>query len=220
VTLYLCSKPLIYEPQVRILLFDNQDSFTWNLAHDLERVNDDVNVEVKTASDLKDSLNNKEKLKEFVRAFDAVVLSPGPGMPADASGLIEILEAAIELKKPLLGVCLGLQDIVEHYGGTLENMRNVLHGRTTKVSLEDCDQSGGWKKDIQFPCEVGHYHSWVSIDKNFPESELHIEARNEQGMIMAICHRTLPITGLQFHPESILTPDGRTILAGWLNSFA
>jgi anthranilate synthase component 2 len=203
---------------VRILLFDNQDSFTWNLAHDLERVNDDVNVEVKTASDLKDSLNNKEKLKEFVRAFDAVVLSPGPGMPADASGLIEILEAAIELKKPLLGVCLGLQVIVEHYGGTLDNMKDVLHGRNTQISLVDNENPHLLFKEIQFPCDVGHYHSWVTSDKNFPEHELKVEARNEQGMIMAISHRTLPITGLQFHPESILTPDGRTILAGWLSS--
>lgn len=202
---------------MRILLFDNQDSFTWNLAHDLERSDADVKVDVKTALDLDKALQNHEFLLSFVSAYDAVVLSPGPGMPVDSPGLNEVLIAVIELKKPLLGVCLGLQVIVEHFGGTLENMKVVLHGRTTKISLEDNENPHFLFKEIKFPCEVGHYHSWVASDSNFPENELKVEARNEQGMIMAICHRTLPITGLQFHPESILTPDGREILAGWLN---
>jgi len=167
---------------------------------------------------LREVLNSEESLRGFVSTYDAVVLSPGPGMPRDAAGLKEVLVAAIEIKKPLLGVCLGLQVIVEHFGGTLDNMKHVLHGRTTKISLVDNENPHRLFKDIQFPCDVGHYHSWVASDSNFPENELKVEARNEQGMIMAICHRTLPITGLQFHPESILTPDGRAILAGWLNS--
>jgi anthranilate synthase component 2 len=203
---------------VRILLFDNQDSFTWNLAHDLERVNSDVKVDVKTAADLREVLNHEQSLRDFVSPYDAVVLSPGPGMPTDATGLKEVLVATIELKKSLLGVCLGLQVIVEHFGGTLDNMKDVLHGRNTQISLVDNENPHLLFKEIQFPCDVGHYHSWVTSDKNFPEHELKVEARNEQGMIMAISHRTLPITGLQFHPESILTPDGRTIVAGWLSS--
>ena len=193
---------------MRILLFDNHDSFTWNLAHEIERVDDSVVVEVKTAEEM--SLNE-------VAVYDAVVVSPGPGMPSDAKMLSEVLEESIKCEKPVLGICLGLQAIVEHYGGKLENLEEVLHGRVTEMVWEAEGEPSGVFKGMNFPCQVGHYHSWVASREGFPES-LMIEASNKQGLIMAVRHRTLPVSGFQFHPESILTPDGRSMLKAWLES--
>ena len=193
---------------MRILLFDNHDSFTWNLAHEMERVEDSLVVEVKTAEEM--SLNE-------VAFYDAVVLSPGPGMPSDAMMLSEVLDESLKCEKPVLGICLGLQAIVEHFGGKLENLEEVLHGRVTEMVWEAEGEPQGIFKGINFPCQVGHYHSWVALREGFPES-LMIEASNKQGLVMAVRHRTLPVSGFQFHPESILTPDGRFILKAWLES--
>ena len=196
---------------MRILLFDNQDSFTWNLAHEMERVDFEVDIEVKTAQDLKELSN----LSAFVSDYDAVIISPGPGMPSDAPLLNDILKEALDQTLPTLGICLGMQAIVEHFGGQLENLENVLHGR---VSNMDGDSKWSLFNGVSLPCQVGHYHSWVAADVGFPESELQVKARNQQGLIMAIEHLSLPITGFQFHPESILTPDGRLMLSNWLQS--
>jgi len=193
---------------VRILLFDNHDSFTWNLSHEMERVDDSVVVEVKTAEEI--SLND-------IDVYDAVVLSPGPGMPSDAKMLSEVLDESLRCDKPVLGICLGLQAIVEYFGGKLENLEEVLHGRVTEMVWESEGEPHGIFKGINFPCQVGHYHSWIALREGFPES-LMIEASNKQGLVMAVRHRTLPVSGLQFHPESILTPDGRFMLKAWLES--
>jgi anthranilate synthase/aminodeoxychorismate synthase-like glutamine amidotransferase len=198
---------------VRILLFDNQDSFTWNLSHDLERLSEGLDVVVKTALELPPA----SELSDFINSHDAVILSPGPGMPAEAPMLMEVLDIAIECSKPVLGICLGLQAIVEHFGGELENLEHVLHGRTTEMIWVGEGDPYGVFENIKFPCIVGHYHSWVARDEEFPDKVLKIEARNQQGLIMAISHRTLPVSGFQFHPESILTPDGRDMLANWLD---
>lgn len=196
---------------MRILLFDNHDSFTWNLAHEIERVDQSVVVEVKTAEQLP-SIN---EVPELIKGYDAVVLSPGPGMPVEAEMLMEVLDISIEEGKPVLGICLGLQAIVEHFGGELDNLEEVLHGRVTQmVWVGEGDPQGVFSM-VEFPCTVGHYHSWVANEETLPEV-LKVETSNEEGMIMAICHRTLPITGFQFHPESILTPDGRAMLLAWL----
>lgn len=197
---------------MRILLFDNQDSFTWNLAHELERVSVDLEVVVKTAYELPAI----EDLPGYINGFEAVILSPGPGMPADATMLMEVLDIAIKSSMPVLGICLGLQAIVEHFGGELVNLEKVLHGRTSEMVWSKEGEPSGVFKNIQFPCVVGHYHSWVASEEGFPEGVLQIETRNQQGLIMAISHRSLPVSGFQFHPESILTPDGRAMLASWL----
>ncbi len=200
---------------MRILLFDNHDSFTWNLSHEIERINSTVNVDVRTAEELP----SLDDIPNFLKSFDAVILSPGPGMPAEAEFLMEILDISIEVSIPVLGICLGLQAIVEHFGGELENLDEVLHGRVTKMNWVGVGNPNGILADIQFPCSVGHYHSWVASEENFPE-ELMIEASNDKGLIMAVRHKTLPIRGFQFHPESILTPDGRSMLKAWLNSLS
>ena len=196
---------------MRILLFDNHDSFTWNLAHEIERVDQSVVVEVKTAK----QLPSVSDIPELIKQYDAVVLSPGPGMPAEAMMLMEVLDISIEEGKPVLGICLGLQAIVEHFGGELDNLEEVLHGRVTQMVWVGEGDPQGVFSNVEFPCTVGHYHSWVANEETFPEV-LKVETSNEEGMIMAICHRTLPIRGFQFHPESILTPDGRAMLLAWL----
>jgi len=131
---------------------------------------------------------------------------------------MEVLDNCIVNQKHVLGVCLGLQAIVEYFGGELENMSEVLHGRVGRIVwAKEAGQQSGVFENIQFPCEVGHYHSWVAKEEALPKV-LMVEARSEQGMIMAIRHRSLPISGFQFHPESVLTPDGRVMLNNWLNS--
>ena len=198
---------------MRILLFDNHDSFTWNLAHEIERVDASATVEVLTAEELP----GIDEVPNLISSFDAVVLSPGPGMPAEASMLMEVLDMSIESGKPVLGICLGLQAIVEHYGGELDNLEEVLHGRVTEMNWVGEGEPNGIFNGITFPCQVGHYHSWVASEEGFPD-EFIVEASNEKGLIMAIRHQSLPIRGFQFHPESILTPDGRSMLLEWLNS--
>ena len=119
---------------MRILLFDNHDSFTWNLSHEIERINSTVNVDVRTAEELP----SLDDIPNFIKSFDAVILSPGPGMPAEAEFLMEMLDISIEASIPVLGICLGLQAIVEHFGGELENLDEVLHGRVTKMTFQRC----------------------------------------------------------------------------------
>jgi anthranilate synthase component 2 len=198
---------------MHILLFDNHDSFTWNLSHDLERAGADVVVV--RAEEL--PVGKIEQI-EFLSQFAAVVLSPGSGMPSQAPMLMEVLDNFIVNQKPVLGVCLGLQAIVEYFGGELENMSEVLHGRVGRMVLsEDYEKKKGIFENVQFPCEIGHYHSWVAKEGSIPKV-LKVEARSEQGLIMSIRHKSLPISGLQFHPESVLTQDGRLMLSNWLNS--
>jgi anthranilate synthase component 2 len=199
---------------MHILLFDNHDSFTWNLSHDLERAGADVMVA--RAEEL--PVDEKEQ-RAFLSQFVAVVLSPGAGMPAEAPMLMALLDFCVKNKMPVLGVCLGFQAIVEYFGGELENMREVLHGRVGRMILsEQYDKKNGLFENVQFPCEVAHYHSWVAKEETLPQV-LMVEARTEQGMILALRHKSLPISGFQFHPESVLTPDGRVMLSNWLNAF-
>jgi len=198
---------------MHILLFDNHDSFTWNLSHDLERAGADVMVA--RAEEL--PVDEKEQ-RAFLSQFVAVVLSPGAGMPAEAPMLMALLDFCVKNKMPVLGVCLGFQAIVEYFGGELENMREVLHGRVGRMILsEQYDKKNGLFENVQFPCEVAHYHSWVAKEEVLPQV-LMVEARTEQGMILALRHKSLPISGFQFHPESVLTPDGRVMLSNWLNA--
>ena len=191
---------------MNVLLFDNHDSFSWNLSHDLERAGASVVVVRPEAL--------KMEIDKVLEPFDAIVLSPGPGMPSDAPGLMDVLASAVKLRKPILGVCLGLQAIVEFFGGELENMNEVLHGRVGVMEfVENCRIF----ENIHSGCEVGHYHSWCAVEESLP-SDLSVIARSLSNIVLAISHKTKPIIGLQFHPESILTPDGRLMLENWVKS--
>jgi anthranilate synthase component 2 len=187
--------------QMRIAIIDNYDSFTWNLFHYLEPLADEVKVFRYDEADL-------EKLAHF----DRIVISPGPGMPSDYPKLKDII-LDLGKTKPILGVCLGHQAIAEAFGGNLENLKNVWHGIVKKTHIIDKTESlfVGLPKII----ETGHYHSWVVKKEKIPEC-IKITAEDENGVIMAISHKEYDIKGLQFHPESVMTLQGKKMLENWL----
>jgi anthranilate synthase component II len=195
---------------MRITLFDNLDSFTWNLAHDLERLGASVNV-----------VREGMWREEIWNSTDGLVLSPGPGLPSEHPQLMHVLAEAMSRGVPILGVCLGMQAIAEHWGGSLRNLPAPLHGRVSEIVWEaPLGQSPDWQSlwaEMPSPMVVGHYHSWVLDESSLPEC-LHVKARNGSGLIMAVVHGSLPIAGVQFHPESVLTPQGRDVLRLWLES--
>ncbi len=184
----------------KVLVIDNYDSFTYNLVHYLEDIN--CNVTVK---------RNDKLTIDFVEQFDKIVLSPGPGIPEEAGLLKEIIKTYAPTKS-IFGVCLGQQAIAEVFGGQLINLNDVYHGVSTKVTITVDDESlfNGLEKNI----EVGRYHSWV-VDPNLPES-LEATSLDENGQIMSLRHKTYDVKGVQYHPESVLTPYGKKILENWL----
>ncbi|WP_406684388.1 aminodeoxychorismate/anthranilate synthase component II [Seonamhaeicola sp. MEBiC1930] len=186
----------------KVLVIDNYDSFTYNLVHYLEDLNCDVTV----------YRNDKLELED-VEPFDKIVLSPGPGIP-DEAGLLKAIIEKYAPTKSILGVCLGQQAIGEVFGGSLVNLDEVYHGVATKVEITVDDESifSGLDKDI----EVGRYHSWV-VDANLPES-LEATSFDANGQVMSLRHKTYDVKGVQYHPESVLTPDGKKILENWVNS--
>lgn len=183
----------------RMLLLDNYDSFTYNLFHYLEGEGEDVVVR-----------RNDEISIEEALQFDKIVLSPGPGLPKDAGIMPELLKRLPDTTK-LLGVCLGLQAIVECYGGSLINLETVIHGQSSLAHCED--DLDILFKDIKSPFQIGHYHSWVASELG---EDLIVTSRNESGLIMSIRHKFKPIHAVQFHPESILTPEGRKMIHNWV----
>jgi len=186
----------------KILVIDNYDSFTYNLVHYLEDLDCEVTVK-----------RNDKLLIEEVEAFDKIVLSPGPGIPDEAGLLKEIIETYAPTKS-ILGVCLGQQAIGEVFGGSLENLDNVYHGVATNVtqSVDDELLFNGLDKTF----EVGRYHSWV-VSNDLPDS-LEATSFDENGQIMSLRHKIYDVKGVQYHPESVLTPNGKTILKNWVNS--
>lgn len=184
----------------KVLVIDNYDSFTYNLVHYLEDLN--CNVTVK---------RNDKLAIDFVEQFDKIVLSPGPGIPEEAGLLKEIIKTYAPTKS-IFGVCLGQQAIAEVFGGQLINLNDVYHGVSTKVTITVDDESlfNGLEKNI----EVGRYHSWV-VDPNLPES-LEATSVDENGQIMSLRHKIYDVKGVQYHPESVLTPYGKKILENWL----
>lgn len=188
---------------MKILLFDNYDSFTYNLVHLVKKISLDIEVDV---------YRNDEISLEKVQEYDKVILSPGPGIPKEAGLLLPLIKE-YAAKKPILGVCLGHQAIGEAFGGTLVNLSTVYHGVNTSCKLlaPEHELFAGLPEEII----IGRYHSWVISEKNFPE-ELEITAVDENGYIMALKHKSFDVTGVQFHPESVLTPDGETIMRNWL----
>lgn len=193
---------------VKILVFDNYDSFTYNLVHLVEKItNDKVTV-----------CRNDEMELEDVKAFDKIILSPGPGIPAEAGLLLPLIKA-YAAEKSILGVCLGHQAIGEAFGAQLVNLTTVYHGLATPVVLQAtkrAPQANAIFRGFEHELIVGRYHSWVLSEENFPD-DLEITARDENNYIMALQHTTYDVQGVQFHPESILTPQGEKILRNWLH---
>lgn len=156
---------------------------------------------------------NDEISVDEALCFDRLILSPGPGLPMDA-GIMPQLIASWPGDKPMLGVCLGMQGIAENYGGKLFNLGKVKHGQAEQCFAPLDDEL--LFKGISSPFETGHYHSWVVDERGLPDS-LEITARNQEGLIMALRHKSKNVRGVQFHPESVLTPMGKKIMNNWLN---
>jgi len=186
----------------KILVVDNYDSFVFNLVQYLQQLGAEVVVK-----------RNDEVNAESINGFDGVLLSPGPGTPEDAGACIEIVNAAIEKQKPLLGVCLGHQAIGVALGGTVSRAPELLHGKTSKVQ----HKNEGVFKDLKSPFRATRYHSLAIETPSVPE-ELLVTATTESGVIMGVKHKSAPIEGVQFHPESVLTEGGHRLLANWLET--
>jgi anthranilate synthase component 2 len=205
---------------MKILVFDNYDSFTYNLVHLVQKI----------CSSKVDVYRNDEISLEQVQAYDKIILSPGPGIPEEAGLLLPLIQE-YAASKSILGVCLGHQAIGEAFGGRLINLNDVYHGiaMPVKVNQKTEAESSVEKdspptthpsrfslfKDLPDTFPVGRYHSWIVSEEGFPD-ELEITARDEQGYIMALQHKTYDVQGVQFHPESVLTPAGEKIMENWL----
>lgn len=185
----------------KIVIIDNYDSFTFNLVHYLEELDCEVTV-----------LRNDEFELEELKSFDDIILSPGPGIPSESGLLNEVILTYASSKK-ILGICLGQQAIGEVFGGSLLNLNKVYHGVATTINIVVDDEI--LFKNLPQQLEVGRYHSWVINPTDFPE-DLEVTASAENGEIMAIRHKVYNVKGVQFHPESILTPYGKTILSNWI----
>ncbi|APG61489.1 anthranilate synthase component II [Christiangramia salexigens] len=184
----------------KILVIDNYDSFVYNLVHYLEEL--DCEVVVK---------RNDQLSLEEVDAYDCILLSPGPGIPDEAGLLKPIIQKYADSKR-ILGVCLGMQAIGEVFGGTLDNLDEVYHGVATNIKLFVDDEYLFKGLDNEFP--VGRYHSWV-VNKRLPEC-LQATSYDEKGEVMSVRHNTYDVRGVQFHPESVLTPDGKQMIRNWV----
>lgn len=186
----------------KVLVIDNYDSFTYNLVHYLEDLDCDVTV-----------YRNDKLTLEDVKPFDKIVLSPGPGIP-DEAGLLKSIIKEYAPTKSILGVCLGQQAIGEVFGGSLINLKDVYHGVATKVTITVDDEPlfKGLEKEI----EVGRYHSWV-VSTDLP-NVLEATSFDENGQIMSLRHKVYDVKGVQYHPESVLTPNGKQILKNWIDS--
>lgn len=185
---------------MKTVIIDNYDSFTYNLAHLVKELGTEVDV----------LRNDKFELEELEK-YDKIILSPGPGIPEEAGLLLEVIRTYAG-RKPILGVCLGEQAIGQAFGGKLTNLSEVFHGIQTNVKIKNKDYIfSGLPTEIP----VGRYHSWVVDTEGFPE-ELVITAISSEGQIMALKHREYDVHGIQFHSESVLTPDGKQIVGNWL----
>jgi anthranilate synthase component 2 len=208
---------------MKILVFDNYDSFTYNLVHLVQKI----------TGDKVDVYRNDQIPMEKVAEYDKIILSPGPGVPKEAGMLLPLIKEYAP-SKSILGVCLGHQAIGEAFGGSLVNLSTVYHGVATPVKIVKRETSNvktnsegvsrltsHVSQDLFYgladEISVGRYHSWIISEEDFPD-ELEITARDENNYIMALQHKTFDVQGVQFHPESVLTPDGETILRNWLKA--
>lgn len=186
----------------KVLVFDNYDSFTYNLVQMIERI---LNQKV-------DVVRNDKITLEEIDQYNKIILSPGPGIPEEAGILLDLIKEYAPTKS-ILGVCLGQQAIAEAFGGSLINLSEIFHGVATPTKL--IKDHTKLFQNLGSGFEAGRYHSWAVSREDFPE-ELEITAVDEDGMIMALQHKTYDVHGVQFHPESILTPEGEIIIRNFL----
>ena len=187
---------------MNLLIFDNYDSFTYNIVHAVRQLG--VNADVYR--------NDKIELKD-VEKYDKIIISPGPGIPSEAGILPELLKTYSQTK-PILGICLGHQAIGECFGANLINLDDVFHGVQTDIKI--LDSADYLFEGLPQILSVGRYHSLVAAEETIPEM-LQVVARSLDGEVMAVQHKEVPVYGLQFHPESILTPEGLKIIGNWIN---
>ena len=185
---------------MKIVIIDNYDSFTYNLSHLVKEQGAEVTV-----------LRNDQFRLEELEQYDKIILSPGPGIPSEAGLLLDVIRAYAG-RKPILGVCLGHQAIGEVFGAQLENLSDVFHGVATEGTQFGND---GLFRGLPRRITMGRYHSWVVSRDGFPDC-LEVTAESDEGQIMALRHRDLDIHGIQFHPESVLTPNGKEIIKNFL----
>ncbi|MAM19212.1 MAG: aminodeoxychorismate/anthranilate synthase component II [Christiangramia sp.] len=186
--------------RTKILVIDNYDSFVYNLVHYLEELDCEVTVK----------RNDRLSLEE-VEDYDKILLSPGPGIPEEA-GLLKPIIETYAASKPIFGVCLGMQAIGEVFGGRLNNLDKVYHGVATKIDV--CVDDEYLYKDLPQELQVGRYHSWV-VDNQLPDV-LQATSYDEKNEIMSLRHRDFDVRGVQFHPESVLTPEGKKMIQNWV----
>ena len=185
---------------MKVVIIDNYDSFTYNLSHLIKELGAEVTV----------YRNDKFEMQQL-EAFDKIVLSPGPGIPSEAGLLLDVIKSYAG-KKPILGVCLGHQAIGESFGGKLTNLSEVYHGVATPSTITVKDYIFEGLPEI---IEIGRYHSWVVDNAGFPDC-LEVTSVSDEGYVMSLRHKEYDIRGIQYHPESVLTKEGKAILKNWL----
>lgn len=193
---------------MKIVMIDNYDSFTYNLVHLVKELGADITV-----------YRNDQFQLEDLEAFDKIMLSPGPGIPSEAGLLLDVIRTYAG-RKPILGICLGEQAIGEVFGGTLVNLSDVFHGVQTPAHVVEFSERDEKEGDYIFAglpvdIQVGRYHSWVVDAQSLPEC-LEATCYSDEGQVMALRHKEYDIRGIQFHPESVLTPDGKKMIMNWL----
>ncbi|KAF0130401.1 MAG: anthranilate synthase component ii [Bacteroidetes bacterium] len=188
---------------MKLLVFDNYDSFTYNLVHMIEK---NTGIEP-------DVFRNDKIPLDKIADYDKILLSPGPGLPSESGILIELIKTYASTKS-IFGVCLGLQAMAEAFGGNLENLESVYHGVATDVRVTDSNEL--LFKNMAAVFQAGRYHSWVAEKYSLPDC-FKITAESDDGLIMGIRHKQFDLSAVQFHPESILTTNGEKILTNWLN---
>jgi len=188
---------------MKILVLDNYDSFTYNLVHIIRALGHAPDV----------FRNDKIPLEE-VKRYDKILLSPGPGIP-DEAGIMKAVVREYGPTKSIIGICLGHQGIAEVYGARLFNIPKVLHGVTSTVTVKD--RSEILFKGVSDKFQATHYHSWAVVPESFTP-ELKVTAVNDEGLVMALSHVKFDVKGVQFHPESVMTPEGPLMIKNWINS--
>ena len=189
---------------MNIVIVDNYDSFTYNLSHLVKELGADVTV-----------LRNDKFQIQDLQSFDKIILSPGPGIPSEAGLLLDVIKHYAG-KKPILGVCLGHQAIAEAFGGSLINLADVFHGVATEGSILPVGQDVDYIfRGLPSRITMGRYHSWI-VDRDTLPDCLQVTAESDEHQIMALRHKEYDIRGIQFHPESVLTPQGKDMIANWL----
>ncbi|MGC3946640.1 MAG: aminodeoxychorismate/anthranilate synthase component II [Chryseolinea sp.] len=188
---------------MKILVIDNYDSFTYNLVHI-----------IRALGHVPDIFRNDKIAVDDVGKYDKILLSPGPGIP-DEAGIMKEAVKEFGPTKSILGICLGHQGIGEVYGASLFNIPKVLHGVTSTATVSDANDY--LFRDVTPTFQATHYHSWAVLADSIP-SELKVTAVNEEGLIMGLSHVRFDVKGLQFHPESVMTPEGPKMIKNWLNN--